>query len=235
MDQLYIANKTYSSWSLRPWVLMTELGLPFDERLVPFGSGSNREAFRRFSPTGQVPCLVTDDGQTLWESLAIVEFLAERQPAVWPADAQARAWARCAAAEMHAGFQSLRSQCPMTCAWRVRLRGVDAALQRDLDRLDELWGEGLARFEGPFLAGDRFTAVDAFFCPVAIRVQSYGLTLGEAAAAYVQRLLALPAMRRWVAEALAEPWIEPGHEADCLRGGELLADLRPPRPSLPQA
>lgn len=233
MDQLYIANKTYSSWSLRPWVLMTALGLPFEERLVPFGSGSNREAFRRFSPTGQVPCLVTGDGQTIWESLAIAEFLAERHPAaaVWPADAAARAWARCAAAEMHAGLQALRSQCPMTCALRVRLRGIDAALQRNLDRLDELWGEGLARFGGPFLAGDRFTAVDAFFCPVAIRVQAYGLPLSEPAAAYGQRLLALPAMSRWIAEALAEPWIEPGHEADCLRGGELLADLRTSPPA----
>ncbi len=225
MDQLYIANKTYSSWSLRPWVLMTQLGLPFTETVVPFGAGSNWAAFRGFSPSGKVPCLVSE-GQTVWDSLAITEFLAEHHAGVWPADAQARAWSRSVCAEMHSGFVTLRTQCPMNCALRVRLHQIDRALQQDLLRLQEIWAEGKARFGGPFLGGQAFTAVDAFFCPVAFRVQTYGLPMDEAAMAYVQRLLDLPAMKRWAAEALAEPWVEPGHEADCLRHGQQLAALR---------
>lgn len=229
MPQLYIANKNYSSWSLRPWALMTELGLAFEEHVVPFGTGSNWAAFRQFSPHGKVPCLVAGE-QRVWESLAIVEFLAEQHPAVWPSSPTARAWARCAAAEMHAGFSTLRGQCPMNCAVRVQLHQVDAELQGDLDRLDELWRDGLARFQGPFLAGERFTAVDAFFCPVAFRVQSYGLRLGDAAMAYVQRLLALPSMQQWQAQALAEPWVEAGHEQACLAHGHLVSDRRVPPP-----
>lgn len=226
MTQLYIANKNYSSWSLRPWVLMSEMGLPFSEQMMPFGAGSNWEAFRRFSPTGKVPCLVTDEGQVIWESLAIVEFIAEQDPSAWPLEAEARAWARCAAAEMHAGFGNLREQCPMNCAIRVQLHEHGEALTRDLARLEELWADGLIRFGGPFLAGDRFTAVDAFFCPVAFRVQSYALPLSEPSLAYVQRLLGLPSMQRWEREAVAEPWIEPGHELDCLRYGQLVYDQR---------
>lgn len=226
MDTLYIANKNYSSWSLRPWVLMTELGLPFVEQLVPFGAASNWEAFRRFSPSGKVPCLVTDDGQVVWDSLAITEFLAERHPDAWPASSVARAWARCAAAEMHSGFGTLREQCSMNCSIQVKLHEPAGARQSDLNRLDELWSQGLTRFGGPFLAGDRFTAVDAFFCPVAFRVQTYGLLLGEAADAYVRRLLALPSMQRWQREALAEPWIEPAHEQACLQYGDLVVDRR---------
>lgn len=225
MHELYIANKTYSSWSLRPWVLMQQLGISFTEKLVPFGEGSNWAAYRAFSPTGKVPCLLTEHGP-VWDSLAIAEFLAEERPAVWPAHPVARAWARCASAEMHSGFSNLRQQCSMNCCIEVGLYGIDAALQADLDRLQELWHEGLTRFGGPFLAGDQFTAVDAFFCPVAFRVQTYGLPLAPDCHAYVQRLLHLPAMQAWREQALAEPWIEPGHEKDCLARGHLLKDHR---------
>lgn len=225
MYELFIANKNYSSWSLRPWILMTELGIPFTERLHIFENESNWSAFRTFSPTGKVPCLV-DDGQRIWESLAIAEYLAERHPGVWPADPQARAWARCAAAEMHAGFGVLRSMCSMSCGVRITLNGVPPDLQVELDRLSELWLEGLARFKGPFLAGSSFTAVDAFFAPVAFRVQTYGLRLPELADAYVARLLALPGMRAWYEAALREVWREPGHDAACLQFGELQADHR---------
>lgn len=227
MYELYIANKNYSSWSLRPWVLMRALGVPFDETLVPFASGtaSSWDAFRAFSPTGKVPCL-RDGERVVWDSLAIAEYLAERHAGVWPADEAARAWARCAAAEMHAGFPALRSTCTMNCGIRVRVDPSDVALRRDIGRLDELWGEGLARFGGPFLAGPTFTAVDAFYTPVAFRIQSYGLVLDEASMAYAQRLLDLPAMREWYAAALAETWRDPEHEDEARRAGVWLQDLR---------
>lgn len=228
MYDLFIANKNYSSWSLRPWVLMRQLDLPFQERLQVFAAGSNWDAFRAFSPTGKVPCLVAD-GHTVWDSLAIAEFLAERHPGVWPDDALARAWARSAAAEMHAGFGALREVCSMNCGLRIDLYPESSAtIQADLTRLGELWAQGLARFGGPFLAGEAFTAVDAFFAPVAFRIQSYGLepSLASACRTYVQRLLALPAMRQWYEAALKEPWREQGHEADCFKHGTLRSDLR---------
>ena len=189
MYTLYIANKNYSSWSLRPWSLMRELSIPFEERLVPFSSLDNWAEFRAFAPSGKVPCLL--DGDTVvWDSLAIVEYLAERHAGVWPADAQARAWARCAAAEMHSGFTALRERCTMNCGLRVRLREMPPPLARDVNRIGELWRNGLQRFGGPFLAGPAFTAVDAFFAPVAFRVQTYGLALDESAAAYARRAAA---------------------------------------------
>jgi glutathione S-transferase len=219
---LHIANKNYSSWSLRPWVLMRELGIPFEERMHYFGRG---ESFFAFSPSGKVPCLI--DGETaVWDSLAIVEHLAESHRRVWPSDARARAWARCAAAEMHSGFSVLRQRCSMSCGVRIRLHEHPEELARDIARIDALWSEGLRRFGGPFLAGGEFTAVDAFFAPVAFRVQTYGLELSEAAAAYAQRLLGLASMQQWYAEALAEPWRDTPHEAELRTAGEWLADLR---------
>jgi glutathione S-transferase len=225
MYVLHIANKLYSSWSLRPWLLMRESGIPFTEHQVPFAAQNNREAFRAFSPAGTVPCL-QDGGRVVWDSLAITEYLAERHPGLWPADADARAWARCAAAEMHSGFGALRGFCPMHCGLRIRTGTLSPALAQDIGRVDELWQEGLSRFGGPFLAGAAFTAVDAFFAPVAFRVQTYGLPLSPAAAEYGARLLALPGMRDWEKAALAEPWSEPGHEAEARAVGTLVADLR---------
>lgn len=225
MYELFITNKNYSSWSLRPWVLMRQLELPFREQLIPLPEGSSWDAFRAASPSGRVPCL--HDGDTVvWDSLGITEYLAERHDGVWPADPRARAWARCAAAEMHAGFGTLRERCTMSCGLRVRLRDVPPMLARELARLDELWSQGLARFGGPFLAGPRFTAVDAFFAPVAFRAQTYSLPFTGESAAYVARLLALPAMRNWYADALAETWREPGHEAEAEVAGTWLEDLR---------
>jgi len=225
MYTLHIANKNYSSWSLRPWVLMRELSIPFEEKLFPFAPDSNWAAFRSFSPSGKVPCL-HDGDLVVWDSLAIAEYLAERHRGVWPEDSGARAWARSTAAEMHSGFGALREQCSMNCGCRIRLREVTPALQRDLERIDELWSEGLHRFAGPFLAGASFTAVDAFYAPVAFRVQSYGLALGEPALAYARKLLALGSMRAWEAAALLEPWREPAHEREALAAGVLLADHR---------
>src|SRR5579863_5964445 len=166
--QLYIANKNYSSWSLRPWVLMTQLGIAFDEHLLRFGDRAAWNSYRSISAAGKVPCLL-DGTITVWDSLAIVEHLAERQPGVWPVDAAARAWARSAAAEMHSGFSELRNCCSMSCGVRLRLKNHPAVLDLDIRRLDDLWRQGLNDFSGPFLAGREFTAVDAFFAPVAFR------------------------------------------------------------------
>ena len=226
MYELYIGNKNYSSWSLRPWVLMRERDIEFSEKLVPFTDGGSWESFRAFSPTGQVPCL-HDGERVVWESLAIVEYLAERHAGVWPADDAQRAWARSAAAEMHGGFSALRNECPMTTALTIRLHAQSDALERDLRRVSELFTDGLRRFGGPFLAGAEFTAVDAFFAPVAFRLQTYQLTLADAVAGeYVQRLLGLPAMVEWQAAGAAEPWREPTHEDEIRALGDWLEDRR---------
>ncbi|HEX5353874.1 MAG TPA: glutathione S-transferase [Rhodanobacteraceae bacterium] len=221
MPTLYIANKNYSSWSLRPWVLMRELGIPFEEKLVPF----HDPAFAGFSPSGKVPCLADDD-VTVWDSLAIAEYLAEAHPQVWPSGKTARAFARCAAAEMHSGFMALRTQCGMNCGIRVKLHHIDEALQRDLVRLNALWDDGLQRFGGPFLAGKAFTAADAFFAPVAFRIQTYALPLDAAASDYARHLLALPSMQDWRRAALAETWRHGAHESELLEWGTVTEDLR---------
>ncbi len=221
MYELFITNKNYTTWALRPWLLMRERDIAFRERLVPFGSAD----FRTFSPSGRVPAL--HDGEVVvWESLAIVEYLAERHPGVWPRDPGARAWARSAASEMHAGFATLRSRCTNSCGLRIRLHDYPDVLAADVARIAELWSEGLARFGGPWLAGDSFTAVDAFFAPVAFRAQTYSLPFTGVTADYVARLLARPAMREWYAAALVETGRDPAHEADALATGTWIEDLR---------
>jgi glutathione S-transferase len=145
---------------------------------------------------------------------------------VWPENGDARAFARCAAAEMHSGFGALRAICSMNCGLRVRLREIPPGLQANLDRISELWTDGLRRFGGPFLAGDVFTAVDAFFAPVTFRTQTYDLKLGAEANAYATRLLKLPAMIEWYDAALKETWREQAHEAEARELGTVLKDLR---------
>ena len=225
MYRLYIGNKNYSSWSLRPWVLMRELQIPFTEQLLRFGDEADWRPFRQLCPSGKVPCL--QDGEIqVWESLAIVEYLAERHQRVWPADSRERAWARSAASEMHAGFSELRARCSMSCGVRLRLAAIPPALERDLARIAALWNEGLQRFGGPFLAGRTFSAVDAFYAPVAFRVQTYGLVLPGAAASYALHLLDVGSMREWYQQALAEPFRDTPHESEILAAGRLLQDLR---------
>ena len=222
---LITANRNYSSWSLRPWILMKALGLAFSDRLEPFTGPENYEDFRSFSPTGQVPVLV--DGETrIWDSLGIALYLAERHPGVWPADADARAWAYCVVAEMHAGFGALRNDCTMNIGVRVAPNPKRAALERDIARIAEIWAEGLSRFGGPWLAGGSFTAVDAFYAPVAYRVRTYGLDVGAVGQAWVDRILAHPAMQEWEQAALAEEWREAAHEAELLAAGRITADYR---------
>jgi glutathione S-transferase len=222
---LITANRNYSSWSLRPWLLMRALGIAFEDRLVEFAKPDNYADFRSFSPTGQVPVLI-DGERTIWDSLAITLYLAERFPGVWPDDEDARAWAQAATCEMHGGFGALRSDCTMNIGVRVTPRPASPALERNLARLAELWAEGLARFGGPWLAGPAFTAVDAFYAPVAFRVRSYGLDVGAAGQAWVDHILAYPAMRAWESAALAETWREAEHEAELAAAGTITADYR---------
>ncbi len=226
MYVLHIANKNYSTWSLRPWVLLTALGIPFEERLHIFpADGPSYPEFSKFSPTGFVPVL--DDGDIkIWDSLAIALHVAETHPEVWPADLTARSWARSATAEMHSGFGALRNACGGNLGIRAKRLPIAGDLKRDLDRLDVLWADGLRRFGGPFLAGPVFTAADAFFCPVAFRVQTYDLPLASTSSDYVARLLALPAMQQWYAAAIKETSREPGHEAETTGAHEIIADLR---------
>lgn len=225
---LITANRNYSSWSLRPWVLMKALGIAFEDRVEPFAKPSNWDEFRAFSPTGQVPVLVaTGPGgeRTVWDSLGIVLHLADRHAGVWPGGEAARVFAQCAVCEMHGGFAALRNDCTMNVGVRVEPRPASAALGRDVGRIREIFEEGLDRFGGPWLAGPAFTALDAFFAPVAFRVRTYGLDAGRGQR-WVDRILAHPAMRDWETQALAETWREAGHEAELAAAGRITADYR---------
>lgn len=226
---LITANRNYSSWSLRPWVLMKALDIPFVDEIVCFEE-ENYDRFRAFAPNGQVPCLKHDRGNgdivTVWDSLGIAEYLAERHTGCWPEDGEARTWARCAAAEMHGGFAPLRNICPMNVGVRATLHRIETPLRRNIDRIGELFAEGIERFGGPWLAGERFTIVDAFYAPVAYRVRSFGLDIGTAGQAWVERILAHPAMLEWERQALAEPYREVGHEAEMAEAATVTADYR---------
>jgi glutathione S-transferase len=212
--QLYIGNKNYSSWSMRPWVLMRAFGIPFDEVMVRFDDFHGTDsAFKRriaeVTPTGRVPVLV-DDGFAVWDTLAIAEYLAERFPqhALWPRDARQRARARSLCAEMHSGFSALRSHCPQNLeaalpAVGARLLKEQSGVRADLQRIDALWSEALQASGGPFLFG-AFGIADAYFAPVCGRIRTYGLPVSDAAAAYVERVFANPGVAAWVRDALAE-------------------------------
>jgi glutathione S-transferase len=225
MYELIVANKNYSSWSMRPWVLMRGLEIPFRERLLPFHENKGPGDFKLFSPTGRVPCLV-DGALRVWDSLAIAEYLAERHVGVWPSQPDARGFARCASAEMHSGFAALRQHCSMNVGMRLRLRKVPVEVEQDLARLEVLWSEGLERFGGPWLAGARYTNVDAFFAPVATRVQTYDLKVSLESSRYVTRLLEFPAVKEWIDAGTRETFRDESHERDCLVNAEVLQDLR---------
>jgi glutathione S-transferase len=224
MYVLITANRNYSSWSLRPWVLMRALGIAFEDQIEPFTNPINYDEFRSFSPTGQVPALL-DEGRTVYDSLGITLYLADRHEGVWPTDPDARAWAQCAVTEMHSGFSALRNDCTMNVGVRVTPKPPSGALRVDVARIRELFAEGLSRFGGPFLAGERFTAVDAFFAPVVFRIRTYGLDVG-AGQAWVDHMLAHPAMQDWERQALAESWREEGHEEELMAAGVITADYR---------
>ncbi len=212
--QLYIGNKNYSSWSMRPWVLMKQAGIPFEEVMVRFDSFDASSSFKKnlrvVNPVGKVPVLV-DDGFPIWDTLAIAEYLAERFPEkhLWPADTQARARARSVCAEMHSGFGALRNHCPMNIEASLpdtgRLIWRDKPdVRADVARLCGMWSELLAaQPEGGLLFG-KFTIADAFFAPVCMRLNTYGLPMPADLAAYVARVTALPGVQAWIREALEE-------------------------------
>jgi glutathione S-transferase len=213
MTRLVIGNKNYSSWSLRPWVLMRHFGIPFEELKLRFdftpGSGFYR-ALAAHTPAGHVPVLLDDDGFAVWDTLAIVETLAERHPehAIWPRDARQRARARSLCAEMHSGFGALREHCPQNIEASLpevgaRLLARQPGVARDLDRLVQMWTGQLAASGGPFLFGD-FCAADAYFAPVCGRIRTYALPVPPEVSAYIARVFAAPGMADWVSEALAE-------------------------------
>lgn len=204
--KLLIGNKTYSSWSLRPWLLMRHAEIPFEEELISFNDDAFDARVKKHSPVGKVPVLVDDD-VVVWDSLAICEYVAEQFPdrRLWPEDRAARALARSLSAEMHSGFQALRSAMPMNL--RARFPGGlwTVAVQRDVARIVEAWANARRRFgsDGPFLFG-RFSVADAYFAPVTRRFVTYGVSLPDEAARYVETIGALPAMRYWADAALAE-------------------------------
>jgi glutathione S-transferase len=211
--KLYIGNKNYSSWSMRSGVLLAAFGIPFEEVKLRFdfseGSAWSR-TIAALTPTKRVPVLVEDDGFTVWDTLAIAEYIADRHPehAIWPRDAKARARARSLCAEMHAGFMRLRTVCPMNIEVffpdiGAKLWAEDEALRADVARLDAAWSEALRHSGGPFLFG-AFSAADAYFAPVAVRLSRFGLPVSEAAAAYRDALLAHPAVEDWIADAMRE-------------------------------
>lgn len=227
MYHLHVANKNYSSWSLRPWLLMQQLNIPFIEHMH-FFKDDNWDAFRDFSPNGKVPCLIDQDidqGIVVWDSLGIIEYLAEQYNKVWPHDQAARAWARSASAEMHSGFAVLREQCSMNCSIEAKLHHISASLQKEINRIDELWTEGLTEFDGPFLAGSAFSAVDAFYAPVVLRIKTYDLQMSQAVTGYVERMLKLPHLQAWIAKGQLEP-PHALHEAACFQYADLVEDVR---------
>jgi glutathione S-transferase len=214
--KLIIGNKNYSSWSLRPWIALRHAGIPFDEEVVPLYEPGSRERVLAYSSAGKVPVLIDGD-MTIWESLAIIEYLAERFPKaqLWPADVAARALARSVAAEMHAGFVALRRHCPMNMRRDGRKRELTAEVEADVRRIEQIWTDCRARFgaAGPFLFG-AFGAADAMYAPVVSRFTSYGIGVGAAAKSYMQAVTALPAYREWRMAGLAEPWVMPHNELD---------------------
>jgi glutathione S-transferase len=201
---LVIANRNYSSWSMRPWVLMTELGIEFDVVQEKFGDDWPAR-IARWSPTGRVPVLWID-GEPVWDSLAIAETLAEGHPGVWPADARARRAARSACAEMHAGFAALRSAMPMNIRGSYPGCGMSDAVQRDIDRIVALWADCRARFGGggELLFG-AFSAADAFYAPVVMRFMTYAPALPDTAQAYCAAVRRLASVTAWMAAGRAEP------------------------------
>ncbi len=203
---------------------MKGLGIPFQDRLEPFTKPDNYSDFRTFSPTGQVPVLL-HEGRAIYDSMAITLYLADRHDSVWPADPDARAWAQCAASEMHSGFSALRNDCTMNIGVRVKPKPMSRALTANVARIRELWEEGLSHFNGAYLAGAEFSAVDAFFAPVAWRVRTYGLDVGVGQA-WVDHITVHPAMQDWEAQALDENWREVGHEEELRACGEVIADYR---------
>jgi glutathione S-transferase len=212
---LFIGNKNYSSWSLRPWLVMRQGGIPFQEELVSLQDDPGKAARFGRLPAGRVPVLA--DGDVLvWDSLAICEYLAERHPGLWPADPEARAWARCISAEMHSGFMDLRQEMSMDVRARRPQRKRTDGVMRDIVRVERIWTDTRNRFgdRGELLFGT-FTIADAFYAPVAFRFRTYGVKPSGVAGEYLAALLALPAMQEWEGASAGEERLA-DHELDVL-------------------
>ncbi|MBB5043405.1 glutathione S-transferase family protein [Shinella fusca] len=210
---LYVGNKNYSSWSFRPWIAMEAAGVPFKDVVIPFDFAAGNPEFRKISPTGRVPVLHHGDVR-VWESLAIIEYVAELFPeaGIWPNDRAARAEARAISMEMLSGFRALRGACPMNIRRAPGEIDLPEGVSDDVARIEAIWKAALARSGGPFLFG-AFSAADAMYAPVVNRFEIYRLTKDETVLAYMARVKAHPAWQKWQAAALAEPWIVPEDEA----------------------
>ena len=206
--KLVIANKAYSSWSLRPWILLAHFHIPFEEVVIPLDHPDTRARILEHSPTGKCPAL-RDGAIEVWESLAILEYIAEKHPekAIWPRAKGARAHARALASEMHAGFQALRQHCPTQFLRAPRRIDLTPAVEADVARIEAAWANARARFgkTGPFLFG-RFSAADAMFAPVVNRFHIYEIPVSAATRAYMDAVMALPAWKAWIKDAEAETW-----------------------------
>jgi glutathione S-transferase len=206
--KLVIGDKNYSSWSMRPWLLLTHFGIPFEEVLIELDEAGTKATILSYSASGKVPCLVSEDGFAVWDSLAIAETLADRYPqhALWPREPNARARARSISAEMHSGFGALRNAMPMNIRLTRPGVGTEPEVLADIARIDTLWRECLAASGGPFLFGE-FCIADAMYAPVAMRFNSYQPKLSPEAAAYAQRVTASPAVAAWIEAARRETHI----------------------------
>lgn len=212
---LYIAYKNYSSWSLRPWLALKVAGINFEETLIPFAHSDDLDKLgAQYKIPAQVPVLI-DEGHVIWDSLAIMEYVSEQFPdkALWPEEKWLRALARSAASEMHSGFMTLRSECPMNCRAQ-KSKHVTPEIQADLDRLSEIWNHfaTMEKPAGEFLCG-QFSIVDAMYAPVMWRVVGYGLTVSPEFSQWAEAMQALPAMKEWLASAQAEEWVMDAYES----------------------
>lgn len=204
---LVIGNKNYSSWSLRPWLAMKVAGIEFEEVLVPLDTADTKADILKWSPAGKVPVLIDGD-VTVWESLAILEYLAEKFPqrSIWPERMEERAIARAISAEMHAGFMALRKHYPMNVRKQILGRGPTPEAAADIARIETIWKSCLERSGGPFLFG-AFTAADAMYAPIVSRFETYGISVDPVCRSYMDDILTLPVFEKWYAAAEAEPWI----------------------------
>lgn len=216
--KLLIGNRNYSTWSLRPWLVLAHFDIPFEDEVLMLSGDGWRETLAERSPTGKVPVLI-DGNLAVPETIAIIEYLADRFPdkPIWPADITQRAQARAASAEMHSSFSALRSHAPMNLRASHPGKVNPDTVRKDLQRLETLLGGFLAQSGGPFLFGE-FTAADAMFAPVATRIRTYSLPVSDALGAYVEAVYSLPAFQQWLALALKEPWIVDDDEIDVIQG-----------------
>jgi glutathione S-transferase len=209
---LVIGNKNYSSWSLRPWLFMKHQGIAFNEILIPLDTPSTRENIDKYGPSGRVPVLRKGE-LAIWDSLAICEYIAELTGGGWPKDPATRAVARSVSAEMHSGFSNLRTLWPMNARARNRRTALTAALEADVERIDEIWNDCRGRFGagGPWLFGE-YSIADAMYAPVALRFNTYGASISQAARWYIASVLEDAPMQEWLAAAKQETWSYPGSE-----------------------